>query len=137
MDISPFIQDGWKGPELFHNILGNLMGVLAASSCPSGRWENSQNQRFGWRNQRSKCWILQQSMYVHIYIYIYMYCESISLQPPHESVGPPFAPTDVPPKTMFTLTLAPRLRIALEWEGGIVVLLPFGFGRGRPCCLFV
>ena len=23
------LQDGWKGPELFHNILGNLMGVLA------------------------------------------------------------------------------------------------------------
>ena len=75
--------------------------------------------------------------HVCTYIHIYMYCESISLQPPHESVGPPFAPTDVPPKTMFTLTLAPRLRIALEWEGGIVVLLPFGFGRGRPCCLFV
>jgi hypothetical protein len=83
MDISPIIQDGWKGPELFHNILGNLMGVLAASSgraaqaaqaaqAAAGKIPKTRDLD-GEINDLNAGFCSKACMYIYMYICIYVY----------------------------------------------------------------
>jgi hypothetical protein len=78
--------------------------------------------------------------HINIYIYTYTYIYIVNPSRCNHHMNPldlRLHQQTFHQRPCLTLTLAPRLRIALEWEGGIVVLLPFGFGRGRPCCRFV